>query len=216
MKNQKKKEVLKTLEQYLPIKYDIQDFSVAKAPEYLAKLLRDDEELKVFLCNPRQALQHEGVDPQEIDVDLFKALALYLRGRKEKGDDGSQFAIEVGPKKEGINQQEVKLPEHDQARHALGASVNKKEKEQQNQWDFEHGSWLWRNVDSDAISIRGREATKVKGELVMKDKGFEVKGVGINPIDLLNPELRALFYPTQPLVTPELIRKIREILDKAE
>lgn len=187
----KKQEVLRTLQQYLPIKRDIQTFSVAKAPEYLAKLLKDEEELKAFLTNPQRAFQNVGIDPKEIDRDLFTTLLLYLK-----------------------NRQEGKRPGNDQPKDVLGGTATKKEKEEHQMWSFDHSKKEKEEYKWSYDKERGYKAKREKEEIVMRDKEFKAKGVGINPVALLNPELRMLFFPMQPLVTPELVEKIKEILEK--
>lgn len=186
MDDKKKRDVLKALQQYVPIKRDIGSLSVTKAPKYLARLLKNNEELKTFLADSRKALQQEGIKPEEIDVPLFTELVIYLKERTQSGA----------------------------GEYVVGATATNKKKEREQQWNFDNDKEYIINVETEAWRERGRSREKDREEIIMQDKNFKVRGVGMNPAVLLKPELRSLFFPTQPMVTPELIKKIKEILDR--
>ncbi|MBN2654971.1 MAG: hypothetical protein JXR79_07685 [Nitrospirae bacterium] len=192
MDSKRSKEVINELKKYLPVKRKIAPSLPAKIGKYLSTLLKNEKELETFFADPEARLKKAGINPSQLDLDLFIELLVYLKGKKAR--------IEKW----------VPQPE----RSPLGESIKTKETETEQQWNFDHDSKYIFNVEHDYYSERGRQATKTKSEIVLKDKGFEKRGIGFDPSILLSPELRENYYPSQPLVTPELISKIKEILEK--
>jgi hypothetical protein len=187
MEEKKKQEVIQALEKYVPIKANIRSFTTEKAPEYLATILKNNDKLDSFLLNPEQELKANGISPEEINIPLFTELAIYLKNRQAHTKEGPMTTNPTKTKDKGA------------------------------QWEFDQSrSWI-RKVESAVIHERGRSEQKVKEELLETKKDFDEKtektGIGMDSTILMNPKLRAHFFPAQPLVTPELIQEIKAILD---
>jgi hypothetical protein len=192
MDKKKTTEVISELKKYVPIKRKITLTPPDKIGKYLSSLLKNEKELESFFADPEKGFKKAGVNPAHVNIDLFIELLVYLKGRKIKIEKWA-------PQPERIK---------------LGESVRNKETETERQWNFDHDSKYIATVESDYYSERGREASQTKSEIALKNKGFDKKGVGFDPAVLLRPELKEHYYPSQPLVTPELLEKIKKILDK--
>jgi len=195
------KEVLKDLNQFTPLKRDIKKLSVTKLPQYVKQLMKSPNKLQAFLANPSSELKAAKIDPRDLDLEMVIDLVKYLQLSKE-----GKAALGWDPERP--------------SRLHIGAQIKQKETDNQQKWDFQHKKSKYTKyetfMDYNIGEERGVKATKERGEHLMKDKGFEEKakkkGIDLHPELLLRPDLRNLYFPDQPMVTPELVAKIRRLI----
>lgn len=181
-----KLEIVNALGKYVPITRDIGDVAVSNGSRYLARLLKDDDELRKFLGAPRAALEQAQVETKGLDVTMFLELTLYLKAKMK------ERAKTVG---------------------RLGQSAMKKQKEQAAQWKFDHDQWIWTEIESSWVRDRGRSREKNTEEILETKTEFHKDGRGQGPEKRFASEVAALFHPGQPLVTPELLEHIKSLLE---
>lgn len=161
-----------------------------KVSELALQLVKDDLLYNKFAQDKKAVLQEAGVNPKSIDLNLFLTLVESLRKRgRAQGDEPTE---------------------------ALGVTVQKKEtsQSQDKNWDrsekyifSKEGQYkIWRDA--------GTELDKVKSSFAQTENTFETRGVGVISTDLLNSEIGKLFFPNQPLVSPQLIEKLKLMLTK--
>lgn len=178
--------VMEVLKPFMPIKKEIKTYPDPKIPEYMFKLVKDDELYKTFSADPLTGVKQAGIDPATIDITIFSEIARILRARLQ--------GLDVPP--------------------ALSPdTVTRKERDEGVYYNFDwSASWFWGKEGYNIIYDRGSQSRKSRNEMVGTNRNWSRAGVGNLADEVLRHEINLLFFPAQPLVTPELIEKIKEKL----
>lgn len=179
--------VFQILGRYEPLNAQV-DLTQTGGPEadYMYELVTDDGAYEAYNSDEATALTSNGLDPARMDVQRFTDLAAQLRERLKGGDRWTRVA-------DSISQKET----------SEGQSAN---------WDHS-SSWLMNKDGYNALYDQGHDSSTDKSSDAGTSKGFE--GVGIrDPSEILRHELNLLFFPAQPLVTPDLVDQIRAELQE--
>jgi hypothetical protein len=174
--------VLSILRPYLPIRMRIGRTPVSKLPKYIATLLKSDAAYRAFKRSPEKAMRAKGIDPKIVSSRTLSELVKQLKARL--------VAIEENP-----------IPGPDDVME----SVSNKYKESAAEWNFDHSSWAITKYESRVIVSRGARQEKDKEEMTATTKHFEKEGIGLGIEEVIREELVSVFYPSQPLVSMELI-----------
>ncbi|OOP56095.1 MAG: hypothetical protein AYP45_11090 [Candidatus Brocadia carolinensis] len=175
---------LEAVKPFAAIDKKIRPYADPKVPELMYKLVTDDIAYEHFSANPESALSNEGIDSSKLDVDMFASLAKTLRDRAQ-----------------GI--QEIAM---------LPATYSYKQQAAGFKWNFDNSSsWLFQ-VENWIWTSRGYYKEKSTSEDAAVDRGFRRSGVERLSDEILKHEIDLLFFPAQPLVTPELVSKIKQSL----
>ena len=189
MDSKKKDEIIRTLEQYVPIKREIKMAAPRKLAEFIEKLLKSENEMQAYMENPLDSLQKAGIDPEEVTIDMLASLAIFLKERQ-------------------ISRQSEEKPDSDDymvwKKETQEATIWQRNNDREQSWYYE---WAWKKSE-------GLKTNKDKSSYLTKTKKISGEDSKINPKLFWDPEIREFFFPAQPLVTPELIKKIKDMLDK--
>jgi hypothetical protein len=183
MDKQKSSEVINILKPFTPIKRGIGPYPNKEVPNYMFKLLKNEEEYERYLKDPIKALKNEGIDTSKLDIDMFTELAKLLKRR--------------------ITGKVPELP---------GIGIQSKETKTQTEVNFNNDRYILTNYENRVLWVKGTKSETTTGEFLAQNNTFA--GIGLDPDTILRYELEMLFFPAQPLVTPGLIEKIKEILEK--
>jgi hypothetical protein len=163
----------------------IRPYPDPKVPEYMYRLVTDDAAHERFASDPVGALEKEGIDAKKLDVEMFVSLAGALRARA-RGE--TEFAM-------------------------LPATYSTKQQTAGFKWNFSNSdSWLFM-IENWIWTSRGYYKEKSAGEDSAVSRGFKRSGVESLSDEVLKHEIGLLFFPAQPLVTPELVAKIKQSLE---
>lgn len=179
--------VKSVLEPYVLISLEVSRVPDKRLPELMLRLLKEKELYQKFQEDPDGILRTEGIDPKSVDVKMFSDLAKTLHTRALR-------------REAGLDRPEV--------------TVQKKETDQNRERNFDHEkSWLV-HYESQYYIWRSKGAVedKEKSESSQTNKNFEESGIDTFNDKLLKYEVNLLFFPSQPLVTPELLEKIKSKL----
>lgn len=180
---------IKSIKSLTPIKKELGNISADKRSKLLAKMIRDDELFDKANLDLKTVLDEFDISKSSIDDQVFLNLADYLRKL----------------------QREDLLPSN-----PIAKEMTSKEQDAGYKHNFNNKeSWI-SNVESEAIYKRGTTQSKETQEYSFRDKSFKSDGLGINdPFIRYADELQRTYFPNQPLITPELMAKIRmDIGDK--
>jgi hypothetical protein len=175
------------LEPYIVVSSEIKGVPDKRLPEMMFKLLKDNGLYEAFEKDPDGTLRKQGIEPKAMDVKMFSSLAKMLRSRL-----AGQGSEPVWP----------------------GASIQKKEKNQGQDKNFDK-SESWITIYESYYKVyktKGTSSNKETSESMQTDKGFQERGVDTLSDSLLKYQINMLFFPSQPLVTPELLEKIKTAL----
>jgi hypothetical protein len=160
---------------------DIDPSSDPKVGALLVQLVKSKDERQRFSDNPDEMLRRAGVDPSLVDIGVLKGVAESVAVRLEQIRPGDIFADTVTTKESSSNQER----------------------------NFDHSSSWFANKDGyNVIYDAGHSSEKTTGEMVGQDHKFN--GIEIGDFsDIIRNDLNTLFFPAQPLVTPQLVDKIK-------
>ncbi len=166
--------------------------------------------IKVELNHPTTSMLREYMVKLVIDDTEF---SMYLENPKQKLTEA------------GISLEEIDIPmitklieflRERMSRHAymVQATTTVKETEIEQQYNFDHSESRWWGRESNCFRTRGIMRTKEKGEYISHTKNFD--RAGIFRASLLHDDLDLAFFPSQPLVSQELLDKILEVVGEED
>lgn len=156
-----------------------------KLVSYVYKLVTDDSAYKLFKDDPKASIESGGLDPGLVMIDSFTGIVDQLRQR-HKGLDS--IFDEITTTSESSSTQTHSRTNFDNSSSSF----------------FRYESSL------SFFSERGTVTSNSTGENSDTTTDFKKDGEGFHPGDLLEHDIGLIFFPSQPLVTHELIEKIRE------
>lgn len=174
---------------YVSISSEITWVPDKRLPELMLRLMKDKDLYQKFEQDREGVLLKEGIDPKSLDLKMFSNLAKILHSRvlrREYGLDRPEVTVQ----KKETNQSSNKNWDHSKS------------------WITNHESWI------EVYKTKGTRNEKEKSESMQTEKGFEESGVDTFDEKLLKYEVDMLFFPSQPLVTPELLEKIKASLNE--
>lgn len=181
--------VKSVLKPYVSISSEITRVPDKRLPELMLRLLKDKDLHQKFEEDPDEVLLKEGIDPKSLDVKMFSHLAKILHSRvlrREYGLDRPEVTVQI----KETNQSSNKNWDHSESRFT------------------NHESWV------QVYKTKGTQNEKEKSESMQTERGFEERGVDTYDEKLLKYEVDMLFFPSQPLVTPELLEEIKANLSE--
>jgi hypothetical protein len=170
-------------EPYISISSNISGIRDKRLPELMVRLLKDNALFRKFEQDPEETLADAGVDPKSVDVKMFIDLANLLHTRTLKPQD------ETGP------EQTIEQREQNQGN--------------QNNWDHSRSSFTRYESQYNIWSERGASKERDRSESQTTNRGFDRRGIDSVNKQLIEDEVDKLFFPSHPLVTPELLKKIK-------
>jgi hypothetical protein len=152
-----------------------------KLGELMVRLVRDKDALARFRKAPEKELAAAGVDAKLIKPKVLETVVVSLADRLSRLRPGGDIMDTVSTKETSSHQER----------------------------NFDHSSSWFANKDGyNVIYDAGHSAEKSSGEMVGQDKKFD--GLELGDFEhVIRQELAALFYPAQPLVTPQLVDQIK-------
>ncbi len=99
---------------------------------------------------------------------------------------------------------------------SLMATITNKETAAGYQWNFDMSSSWFFMIENSFWRSRGVYKEEASSQVNAVDYRFGIAGVEKWSDGLLKHEIGLLFFPAQPLVTPDLVAKIKENLSKEE
>lgn len=148
---------------------------------YLVRLVKDADELRSFKNEPEVALRNAGVDPSKIRPDVLLRVAQSVADRLNAARIGDVVMDTVSTKESSSHQER----------------------------NFDNSSsWYWNKDGYNVLYDQGHSSEKTTGEIVAQDHKFDGKSL-YDFDNVVRHELNMLFFPAQPLVTPQLIDKIK-------
>jgi hypothetical protein len=188
-----KQDVLVKLDKILE-KSDINNYSISKLPQLIQSVVGSENEYRDFLRSPYAFLLKAGLDPAEVDIDMLTEFVIFAFEKHNKEDVELLNAVDD----DGI-------PSH------LGATMNKQETDEGSNvnWENKVESTFW--YEENVSTTGKRTSQKLKQKHSFKDKKMAEDGKTLRfaPENFLKPEIRHLFFPSQQLVTPELVEEIK-------
>lgn len=170
---------------YLDIKQGKLKKPDPKLVSYVYKLVTDDSAYKIFKDDPKASIESSGLDPGLVIIDSFTEIVDQLRQRL-KGRES--IFDEITTMDESSSTQTHSRTNFDNSSSSF----------------FKYESSL------SFFSKRGTVTSNSTGENNSVNTDFKKDGEGFHPGDILEHEIGLIFFPNQPLVTHELIEKIRE------
>lgn len=163
----------------------IEPYSDPKLGAYLVELVKDPETFARFKSDPAAALKAEGIDSKLVNAGVLQRVAQSVADRARR----------------------LRLPD------VMDTAASKDTSSGQDK-NFDHSASWFQNKDGyNAIYDQGHTSEKTTSELVGQDQKFEADGVSLHDLgDVFRHELNQLFYPAQPLVSPELVDKIKSAM----
>lgn len=148
---------------------------------YLVTLVKDREEMARFRDSPEQALKTAGIDPARVNPQIIGRVAEAI-----------------------VTRWQTLLPDNPAA-----DTLSTKELSSSQERNFDNSSSWYQNKDGyNVIYDAGHSSEKTTGEMVGQDKKFN--GIEIGDFEeVIRDELRAVFFPAQPLVTPQLVDMVK-------
>jgi hypothetical protein len=172
-----------------PISGEIEPCSDRRLPELMLRLVKEDALYHKFAADRRAVVAESGIDPDLIDLEMFAGLAAVLRDRVLRGDKGFK-AEEETIKSKASSEGTYKNFDNSESRFK--------------NYDSNYGIWR----------TKGVQASKTKSEDSYTNKDFAGVSTGAAVEHLLKSELCMFFFPSQPLVSPELVAAIKSTLKK--
>lgn len=181
--------VKSVLEPYISISSEIAQVPDRRLPELMLRLMKDEALYKTFEKDPDEVLLKLGIDPKSLDLKMFSNLAKILHSRILRREYGFDWPA---------------------------VTVQNKETNQSQDKNFDHSeSWITAYESSYKVyKTKGTANEKEKSESSQTEKRFDESGVDTFDEKLLKYEVDMLFFPSQPLVTPELLEKIKASLNE--
>lgn len=95
-------------------------------------------------------------------------------------------------------------------------TISTKETSSSQERNFDNSSSWYQNKDGyNVIYDAGHSSEKTTGEMVGQDKKFN--GIDIGRFEeVIREDLQAVFYPAQPLVTPQLVDMVKAAAKEVE
>jgi hypothetical protein len=158
---------------------------------YLVRLAKEPEEMARFREHPEAAMQAAGVSTKLVDAAVLQRVAQSVIDRLV----------------------EVEIP-HDPGE--VFDAVTERETHSSQEKNFDNSSSWFTNKDGyNVMHEAGHSSEQSTGEMVGQDTKFD--GLGLHHFDeVIRHKMNDLFYPSQPLVAPELIDKIRAAIKDME
>lgn len=155
---------------------------------YLVTLVKDKEEMARFRESPERAMKAAGIDAARVDPEI------------------------VGRVAEAIVTRWQTLPPNNPA----ADTISTKETSSSQERNFDNSSSWYQNKDGyNVIYDAGHSSEKTTGEMVGQDKKFN--GIDIGRFEeVIREDLQAVFYPAQPLVTPQLVDMVKAAAKEVE
>ena len=149
---------------------------------YLVKLAKNADEMARFRENPDAAMREAGVNPELANPEVLLRVAETVVDRLH----------------------DVVVPGGD-----IADTVTQKETSSSQERNFDNSSSWFVNKDGyNVMHEAGHSSEQSTGEMVGQDTKFD--GLGLDHFDeVIQHQMTDLFYPSQPLVAPELIDRIR-------
>ena len=168
--------------------------------------MKDEEQYKEFLTNQYDKLLNSGINPSEVDIIKLTEFVVYLYD-KQHSDEVEVLIME--------NDRTEKYDSSDTNHHALGATSNKKETNEGSNVSWENKKESIFEYEQNWTKEGKRVSQTTKEKHSYKDNKMEEKGRSIRvlPKHFLRSDIRNLYFPEQPLVTPELVDKIKKLID---
>ena len=150
---------------------------------YLVRLVKDKRELARLKKNPARTLKAHGIDPEKVKTDVLVRVAESVFSRIERFRNPGDILSTV-TSKESSTHQEV---------------------------NFDNSSsWYWNKDGYNVMYEAGHSKEQSTGEMVGQDTKFD--GLGLHDFDaVLQHALGEVFFPSQPLVSPDLVNQIKAI-----
>jgi len=156
------------------------DLPSPKLGQFIAELVKSPRQLETFREDPERALKGSGISTNSIDSKLLVKVVDSIASKLLRPD-------------------------------IVADSLTQRESSSNQERSFDNNaSWFYNKDGYNVMYDQGHSSEQSKGEMVGQDKNFS--GLGVNRSDLvvINEMLGKLFFPAQPLVTPELIEHIKQ------
>lgn len=177
------KKITRAVKPFVPLARDVTPSRNSKLVDYMFKLLKDARAYRSFAQDPAAGLAAQGIAANEVSIPMFVDLAKMLRDRAAGKDN------------------------------PLGRVANSMTSESNTgyQYNFDHSKSATKDYATSTTTEAGMRSETSTNNAIETNTKFD--GVGIKSQDeILRHELKLLFHPSQPLVTPELISVIRKNL----
>jgi hypothetical protein len=151
--------------------------------KYMIDLIKDKEQFTEFKLDPSAALKKHGLDERIVNIDLLKKVVQSISDR---------ITDQIG---QG---------------HVMENNIQRESSSYQDR-NFDHSSSWFANRDGyNVIYDAGHSSQQSRSEMIGQERNFG--GISIDQsIQVIHHEINQLFFPAQPLVTPELIGKIKTL-----
>ena len=167
----------------------IDPYSDPKLGAYLVELVKDPNAFARFKGDPAAALKAEGIDSKLVNPTTLQRVAQSVVDRARR----------------------LRVPD------VMDSAASKESSTGQDKNFDNSASWFQNKDGYNAIYDQGHTSEKTTSELVGQDQKFETDGVTLVSLgEVFRHELNQLFYPAQPLVSPELVDKIKGAMKEGE
>jgi hypothetical protein len=148
--------------------------------KFIAGVIRDPRKMRTFRANPKRALRAARVSATSVDLKLLVSVINVIASK-------------------------VRLP------GSVADTVTQKETSSSQERNFDNSaSWYWNKDGYNVMYDQGHSSEKSTGEMVGQDKKFSGLELRRPDLKVINEQLGKLFFPAQPLVTPQLITQIKK------
>lgn len=167
---------------------EIEPHTDPKLGAFLVNLAKSGEDLERFRQNPVGSLESAGLDPSLVKVDVLQRVV------ESVADRLANLRIN-GP--------------------AMQTMWDRESSSHQDR-NFDHSSSWFVNRDGyNVMYDAGHSTEQSTGQQAGQDRSFS--GAGLEGIEAaIRQDLNTLFFPAQPLVTPELVDKIKSAAKEIE
>lgn len=147
---------------------------------FIVAVVKDPDRLASFRRDPERALAAGGIASAAVDVHLLGKVIDTIVSKISGPAD-------------------------------IASTVTDKETSSHQETNFDHGSsWFWNKDGYNVMYDQGHSSEKTSSQIAGQDKSFSGLGPGRPDVTVVNEMLGKIFFPSQPLVTPELIDHIKQ------
>jgi hypothetical protein len=187
MSDQPFEKVMEVINPFVRVSRRLQPYPDPAVPNLMFKLLKDPTAYEVFVKDPKAEIERAGIRTTNVDVGMFTEVLRSLRDRLQ----GLPSPIDV-----------------------VAETIESKETEEGMQYNFNNAESFLLKVENAIVYKRGNSAEKSAGEDRANYNQFKQSGIGLDWDSVLIHEINLIFFPSQPLVTPELVDRIKANLER--